>query len=282
MLLDSYIKSYLEISVVLGIGICHSKTIKSLYLNDFINDQPEKDELVVKLNHALFHSSAENDFYEAPLINYHFYLHTLGDQYQFITIVLHDNNVIKSFRAKQLQRKLQEDINLSLDIFKELSTKRTLIGKPISSLIKDHQSNQLSQEVSVHTVKIEDAVAGLNALSKFARQYVGPKIISNYWNLSKPDKEWLGQFEIKRSGAIVFRGNRADIINPLQILLLREWTQNFMKQCHTIIRDLPERFEKAGLSEEHRKILSIYTSSYLHDQIISNQQNESLFGDFFL
>ena len=279
MLLDSYIKSYLDISVVLGIGICHSKVIKSLYLNDCVNQSSERTELVAKLNHTLFNSPSEGDFYEAPFINYHLYLHNLRDQYEFITLVLHDNNVIKSFRAQQLQKKLQKDIKVSLDIFEELSTQRTLLGKTVTRPTDDKSTHSPESDF-LHNITVEDAVVGLNALSKIVSQYIGPKIIANYLNQSKPNKAWLKKFEIQGSGAIVFQGQYAERINPIQMLSLREWTQNFMKQCQTIILDLPECIEKAGLSDKHRKILSIYTSNYLHNPIISTQQNESLLEHF--
>ena len=65
--------------------------IKSLYLNDSVNEQTEKEDLVKKLNRTLFNSPSEGDFYEVPFSDYHFYLHKLGDKYEFITLVLRDN-----------------------------------------------------------------------------------------------------------------------------------------------------------------------------------------------
>ncbi len=292
MLLDSYLSSYLEIPVVLGIGFCQSKLLMYSYLKDQIHEQPETEDLITQIRRSLCHIPESDTFFETPVLNYHLYLYSLGDQYRFLTLVLHENNVIKSFRASQLQQKLQENIQTTKQLFKELSTQRSILGQPISTLQKEQKPETLGKFSSANnenpslldqSIAINEVLAALNALSRFTCQYLGPKITSNYWNLARPKNQWLNNFEIKYSAAIAYRGDRSEAIHPLQILALREWTQNFMKQSNSIVRNLPELFEKEGISESHRKILSIYTSQYLHDHIIPDlDQDESLFGNMIV
>ena len=292
MLLRSYVDSYLEIPVVLGVALCQAKVLRYLYLKDLPHSLESPEELIEKTRYTLFRASTDVDFFEAPLLTYYLYLFKLDQKHQFMTIVLHDNNVIKSFRAKQLQQKLQENIRETLRIFKDLSTHEANTGKPLSNPTTISQveiplksgtansSNSLNVTTETAT-NVDQVLEALNALSQFACQYLGSKITSNYWHLSRPKNDWLQNFDIQYSAEIVFAGNRYDSINPLQILAIRAWTQNFMRKCHTIIRDLPERFEKTGIRDEHRKIIAIYTTNYLHDNSsAAESSNTSLFGDF--
>lgn len=292
MLKDAYIKNFLEIPVVLGIALCQEKLVTYYYLKAQIQGHPQKSALINQIRDAVFSAPEDIDFFECSIQNYHAYLYQLNEKYRILTLVLHENNVVKSFRAKQLCTKLQENIDTTLQLFKELSNHHSISGQSIQS-IRETDSEENIQEInSIHndSEKIVDSsldigqiLNALNLLSQFVCCYLGPKVTSNFWNISRPKDEWLNQFEIKFSSEIIFSGNLEESISPLKTLSIREWTRNFMKQCCQLIRDLPERLKKENINEEYRKIISVYTSEYIHEvSKLSVSSSESLFEDIFL
>ncbi|MCM1983815.1 hypothetical protein [Lyngbya confervoides] len=297
MHLDSYLRSYLEIPVVLGVALCQDKKPKYLFLDNQLNSCSEKIRLMGRLKEILLTTdkiSVDGDPVEMPISNYYLYLYPLDEKHDFLTLVLHENNVIKSFRAKQLQRKLREDIALSLQYFQELSTKRSILGQHVGTETRERiasdksngksngKSNERDSDFTQENLSIDEVLTALNDLSRFVARYLGTKITSNYWNLAKPEDKYLSSFTIRYSAEISYSGQPSDSINPLGILALRKWTQSFMKLCYGVVNDMPERFEKEGINEKYRKIISIYTSDYLHGEGAVTGQEESLFGDLLI
>ncbi len=289
MLQDAYIKSFLEIPVVLGITLCQAKFVTNSYFKEPLQKDLQKKELIHSIRSIIFGLPEDADFLEFSVQDYYAYLYRLDDKYKILTLVLHDNNVVKSFRAKQLCAKLQEDINLTIKIFDELSNQDSLPEQIIKEVHAGDSVQKFSQIYSHASKKIisepdlDLILDALNYLSHFVCSFLGPKITSNFWNISRPKNEWLFQFEIKYSSEIIFCGDPDKKINPLAILSVREWTRNFMNQCCQLIRDLPERLEKESINEDYRRIISIYTSEYLQEMSnFSGSSNESLFGDNFL
>ncbi|WP_404786799.1 hypothetical protein [Altericista sp. CCNU0014] len=287
MLQDAYIKSFLEIPVVLGIALCQAKFVSYSYFKEQIQNHPQKSELIKNIRDNIFSSPEDVDFFEFNVKDYHAYVYQLDEKHRILIIVLHENNVVKSFRAKQLQVKLEKDVNLTIQIFKEFSNFDFIPDRFIQCTkeknqkldsVKNHSEKKSEDEISI--IQILDA---LNFLSHFVCGYLGPKITSNFWNISRPKNEWLKQFEIKFDSEIIFQGNSEEITKALHVLSIREWTRNFMKQCCKLIRDLPERLEKENINGDYRKIISIYTSEYLSEfSKFSVNSDESLFGDELL
>lgn len=281
MFLTSYIKSYIEIPLVLGLGLCQSKLLKYNYFKDQVTD-----DLIIQIKNNIFSLNLDNEFNEFEIKNHQIYLYKINSIYTFVTLVFHDNNVIKSFRAKQLQEKFKVDIDATLELFQDLSIQpdlyialgqRPRLDQNQPEFNETFDYNPSNSELDIN---IEEALAALNTLSQFICRYLGPKITSNFLNLSQPKDEWIKNFEIKYSATVTFRGDKTEIVKPLKILLLRNWTQNFMRQCYQLVRDLPNKFEKEDLCEKHRKIISIYTSDYLNlENSSSHTENEGLFSN---
>lgn len=286
MLHDEYIKNFLEIPVVIGISLCQSKLIASSYFKKEFDERLNKKELTINIKNIISDLPKDLDFFEFSIKDFYGYIYRLDEIYRILIIVVHDNNVVKTFRAKQLCNKLQEDIHQTIKIFNDLS-EQSIPNKQFiqeNILFDDSRKNKLTYEyISKETYDEPDLdliLAALNYLSQFVCSFLGPKITSNFWNISRPEYEWLSKFEIKYSSSIVFIGDSSQKINPISILHIREWTRKFMNQCCQVIRDLPERLEKEKIDDSYRKIISIYTSEYLQDMNnFSGDSSESLFGD---
>jgi hypothetical protein len=289
MLQDAYLKSFLEIPVVLGIALCQAKLVKSYHFKEPLQQNSQNNELINSVRNTIFTLPENIEFLEFSVQDYYAYLYQLNEKYRFLALVLHDNNVVKSFRAKQLCTKLKEDTNLTVKIFNELSNHNfssehfiqevpAFDNTQKSSQSHEHFSKEISDELGLDLI-----LSSLNYLSYFVANYLGQKITSNFWNISRPENEWLVQFEIKYNCEIIFHGDHDQKINSLAILSVREWTRRFINQCCKLIHDLPTRLEKESINEDYRKIISIYTPEYLQEMInFSGSSNESLFGETLL
>lgn len=286
MLQDAYINNFLEIPVVLGIMLCKEKFVTNAYFKELIQESSQKKELASSIRSIIFNLPENTDFQEFSVKDYYAYLYRLNKNHRILVLVLHENNVVKSFRAKQLCQKLQEDINLTVKIFNDLLSKNLLPKNPI---LADDLGDKKPSEIAIshnysskpnNEIELSLILASLNYLSKFSCNFLGSKIVSNFWNISRPDNKWLLQFEIKLYAEIIFSGDPQEKVGPIAVLNVREWTRQFMNQCCQLIRDLPERLEKENMNEDYRKIISIYTSEYLKDiQSLEGDSGESLFDD---
>ncbi|MBD2101166.1 hypothetical protein [Leptolyngbya sp. FACHB-261] len=103
-------------------------------------------------------------------------------------------------------------------------------------------------------VSLEDVVAALNHLSKFTTRYLGTAVIVNYWKSSRPDSDWLTQFNIDRTGRMTFTGDASRFL-PAHHQQVRQWVKSFIRRCAQVLRDFPQMLEQDGLNEQQKQIL---------------------------
>jgi hypothetical protein len=98
----------------------------------------------------------------------------------------------------------------------------------------------------------------LNHLSQFTTSYLGTHVIVNYWKSTRPQHEWLNQFEIDRSAHFTFSGSPQEAQKSLSLeeqQWIREWVAAFTKRCALVIRDFPNLVEQKALNEEQKAML---------------------------
>ena len=104
-------------------------------------------------------------------------------------------------------------------------------------------------------VTVEELLKALNHLSRFNSNYIGTKLTANYWQLTRPNFDWLDNFQINRSAEIAFSGAIAEAVSASQHQWVKEWTAAFIKQCSRIIQDLPTMIEEKALDEPNKTLL---------------------------
>ncbi|NJR69162.1 MAG: hypothetical protein HC771_11235 [Synechococcales cyanobacterium CRU_2_2] len=106
---------------------------------------------------------------------------------------------------------------------------------------------------------LTDWLAALNCLGQCAIHYLGRAVVANYWRASRPNSDWVGRFEIERSGQI--KPHRdfalAHAATSQQQALLQDWAERFAERCGRVIRDFPQLAETQGLSPEQRQLLGL-------------------------
>ncbi|NET32547.1 MAG: EAL domain-containing protein [Cyanothece sp. SIO1E1] len=103
--------------------------------------------------------------------------------------------------------------------------------------------------------KLAPYVAALNEISQFGSQYLGPTIVANYWQVTRPKQDWLKQVEVSHTGTITLQDQNISTLNPQQRQELQQWVQEFLKRSSQIIRNFAEVLLKKDLKPIARQLI---------------------------
>jgi hypothetical protein len=120
----------------------------------------------------------------------------------------------------------------------------------LEGAIYDDKTNLASDfdpwvEGMIHISKMESLpldklLAQFNRLISNGNRLLGPTITAKYFNSSRPDFDWLNQFQINSDHHISYRGNISDPVNPEQADYFRQWIDAFTQTCSKIIKNFAD------------------------------------------
>jgi uncharacterized protein YjbI with pentapeptide repeats len=99
--------------------------------------------------------------------------------------------------------------------------------------------------VSLET--IADLLIIFNSLSQLSCRYLGQTIVSKYWHNSRPNCDWLSQFQIDSRSQFTFTGN---LQTPLAISEIRQaqtWVNIFVHECSQILKGFSDLIAQENL-----------------------------------
>jgi hypothetical protein len=109
------------------------------------------------------------------------------------------------------------------------------------------------------SVDLKELLAMLNHLSQFTTQYLGTAVITNYWKSSRPDLDWLQNFQVDRAAHLTFSSPLAQgtsqLVTAEQQQWIQQWVLAFIKRCSQVIRDFSTIVEQRALSDRQKQIL---------------------------
>lgn len=167
----------------------------------------------------------------------------------------------------QLRSSLEEDISNAVANFRLGAGATTLSNQSYWSS-PDSPENLTAQtsysaperpHLDRNAANWEEVLAAMNHLSDFTTQYLGKIVVANNWRSARPQEEWLGMFEINRTGHIAFSeqaglgGREVPTVEQLQGV--QHWTKAFVARCSNIIRDFPKILAEQALSDAQRKLI---------------------------
>ncbi len=97
------------------------------------------------------------------------------------------------------------------------------------------------------SINIENILNHLNALSKYSSHYLGNKIITKYWEQSRPDEPWLEQFQFDHTGRVSYADLSKKSINLIQLNLTQIWINRFIDNCAHVFQELPSIADRHNL-----------------------------------
>ena len=189
------------------------------------------------------------------------------DRGAILLVLTHEKLVHSDYLAaiETLKIALQGEIASTIATLRQTAGSSTLSGLsdrpaaaslPVSAL--DHET------LSVHKTPfrshtLEDLVAALNHLSQFTSQYLGTHVIVNYWKATRPDDNWLAQFQVDRSAQFSLTDPKTAELEQVLTLQQQQWVQAwiaaFLGRCTVVIRDFPTIVEHKALTDQQKSLL---------------------------
>jgi len=258
------IQDFLNIPSVVGIALIQGQLLSYFYVKEEILSWQNKQNLIQEVRKILRNKDVNiSDF---QVMGYYGYTYKLNTNFNLLVLTRTDIAKLKlvTLSANQLKATLQRDVDKAIVTF-ELLTRNipqppAVVNdiNPVSSSLRVNNSSSASLEVKI---TVEELLKALNRLSKFSSNYIGKNLTANYWQLTRPDFDWLNNFQINRSAEIIFSGVITEPVSNLQLQSIKEWATAFIKQCSQIVQDLPILIEEKGLDEEEKKLLLISPAS---------------------
>lgn len=111
---------------------------------------------------------------------------------------------------------------------------------------------------SATSCTLSDLLSAMNQISQFTTRYLGSKVVSNYWNITRPTAKWLSHFQIDRAAQITFTDHlpsEQSILTPQQRAWVKTWVQAFSKRCSVVMRDFPALLNELPLEPQVKACL---------------------------
>ena len=112
-------------------------------------------------------------------------------------------------------------------------------------------------EATQISITAEEMLDILNHLRACSTSYLGVTLTINYLIASRPDCEWLDQFQVHQSQPLTYTGSLLSKLTPDQVQDAKDWVASFIRSCTRIIATFPQFLDKKKL----RKLMSTKPSS---------------------
>jgi uncharacterized protein YjbI with pentapeptide repeats len=97
------------------------------------------------------------------------------------------------------------------------------------------------------TATIDEALIAFRHVSECASRYMGPKMTARNLETSRPDFEWLQEFNIGSSGQVTFSGNATEPLTVAKIKHCSQWLEGFISSCSAIVQEFPTLIDRDKL-----------------------------------
>jgi Pentapeptide repeats (8 copies) len=89
------------------------------------------------------------------------------------------------------------------------------------------------------SIVLDKLLAQFNHLVAQSNRFLGPTITKKYFNSSRPDFDWLNQFQISSDNQISFSDNISNVLSLEQSNYFQQWIDAFTQTCSRIIKNFP-------------------------------------------
>jgi uncharacterized protein YjbI with pentapeptide repeats len=89
----------------------------------------------------------------------------------------------------------------------------------------------------VKQLAADKLLADFNHVYQCSNKYLGTAISTRYFHASRPDIDWLKQFQIDKSNQITFAGTFSSSIDSEQLHWFQKWLDSFAQSCALVVKD---------------------------------------------
>jgi hypothetical protein len=89
----------------------------------------------------------------------------------------------------------------------------------------------------IKSVSLDQSLTQFNQLVEYSNRLLGSTITTKYFNASRPDFDWLNQFQINSDNHIFYNGNISEPVNLEQLDYFQQWIDAFTQTCSKIIKN---------------------------------------------
>ncbi len=275
------VQDFLNLPGIVGVALVDGRSRPYFCGVDQTLNFQQKEVLAQGIQQIVETTPADFDVFEFQFSNHQVYIYKLD--HGIILLVLINSDLISADYVRvvrQLKRELQNDITNAIATFRLLAGNITLAKHsdwksqsdaialnsehfdkliPLESSSTGALSGKSNPSPANTELDLQELLAALNHFSTLTTQYLGPTMVANYWQASRPNIDWLDHFQIDRIAGITFvnrlPSNLPQAISPEQHQWLQSWVGAFIEQCSKVIRDFPKLVHTMALTERQRALL---------------------------
>jgi hypothetical protein len=233
------IRDFLNLPGIDGFALIYNQEQPFFYIKDFKSEIVHKDALFQGILQVVETIPKEFDVFEFCFTNTQGSLYRL--QSDAVLLILQDknsSNLADETCFQSLRSWIESDPSAISTLSAELCSGMTAAAPASPSL--------------------QEFLFVLNHLCEFTTQYLGAAVIVNYLKSSRPNIEWLHQFQIERAPQITFLGEPSKMEHPItqqEIEWLRNWMSAFIRRCSQVVRDYALIVEQTAHSDAEKALL---------------------------
>jgi hypothetical protein len=273
MILDT-VKELVDIPGIVGVVITSQRKIPVFYLRStFFSPQSHQ-----ALGNCLRHFSIDHHPLESgeefQAHDFFAYAYPIQPDAILIALVQQPNALLKTIIKNCIGHLKATNLETLIRAFQSF----TALGPDLTDVFENELAAPLPQsgsdlEFFAESMTIHEAVEVLNRISQITCHYLGPKLTANFWQLARPQDEWLHQFQMNQNAQLQFKSNGTVELLTSQHRLIQEWTIGFIQRSAEIIKNLTEIIAMDRSSSIHPYSMELSAS----DGMIEPGESQGLF-----
>ncbi len=193
-------------------------------------------------NHCLLRLGKEGNTTESDRLDLELILKELYSSKDQIASIIQELEFLVQFHKGLVAKNAKPDEIETVEqhIFK-------LFGADAGSRTPDASSLLQNEVAAAPPLTLAKVLELFNYLRETSNLYLGPVITDNYLKSSRPNCEWVKQFQINRSEPISYDGDLSIALSSDQIQWSQTWVDNFVQCCSQILIEFPKFIDQEEL-----------------------------------
>ncbi len=259
------VQDFLNLPGITGVALMDGRSRPYFYGAAQTLNYQQREALTQGIQQVVATTPPGFDTFEFQFTRHHAYIHKLDHGITLLVLTAEGLALSNYHQAiAQLQQEVQHEATNAIATFRLIASNIPLppaLTTPLSpeaevSLQYPETTDLIAPSAS--RCLLQEMLEAINQVSHFTTQYLGNTVVGNYWKATRPEADWLKQFQIERTAQIRYQGHVAPTQHRLSVeeqQYLRDWTNAFVDRCAKVIRDFPTLLTQSALTEQQCVLL---------------------------